>query len=48
MNPIVIPSVLKNNPTKCSQCVFRIRKPREIYHNINFSENVSFGVRCIL
>ena len=47
MNSVISP-VLNNNPTKLSQGVFLIRKPREIYHNIDFSENISSGVRCIL
>ena len=48
MNSVVISPVLKNKPWKLSQGVFRIRKPREIYHNIDFSENASSGIRCIL
>ena len=47
MNSAISP-VLKNNPSKLSQGVLRKRKPREIYHNIDFSENVSSGIRCIL
>ena len=47
MNSVVISPVLKNNPSKLSQGVFRVRKPGEIYH-IDFSENVSSGIRCIL
>ena len=53
MNPVVIPPILKNNPSKLPQGVFRIRnvfrlgKPREIYHNIDFSEN-NFGIKWIL
>ena len=48
MNEVIIPLILKNNPLKLSQGVFCIRKPCEIYHNIDFSENVSSGIRCIL
>ena len=47
MIPVVIPPVLKNKPSKLSQGVFRIRKPPEIFHNIDFSENVNSGIRCI-
>ena len=47
MNSVISPG-LKKNPSKLSQAVFRIRKPPEIYHNIDFSENVSYGIRCIL
>ena len=46
MIPFDIPPVLKNNPLELSQGVFW--KPSEIYHNIDFSENVSFGIRCAL
>ena len=46
MIPFDIPPVLKNNPSELPQGVFR--KPREIYHNIDFSENVSSGIRCVL
>ena len=48
MISVVIPLVLKSNPSKLSQGVFPMRKPLEIYHNIGFSENVSSGIRCIL
>ena len=48
MIPVVIPPDLNNNPSNLSQSVFRVRKPREIYHNIDFTENVSYGIRCIL
>ena len=48
MKAAVIPLVLKNNPSKLSQGVFYIRTPPEIYYNIDFSENVSSGIRCIL
>ena len=47
MNCAVIPPVLKNKASKLSQVLFYIPKTREIYHNIDFSENVSSGIRCI-
>ena len=47
MNCVVIPPVLKNNPSKLSQGDFCVRKPREVCHNIDFNENVSSGIRCI-
>ena len=43
MNSVISP-VLKNNPSKLSQGDFCIRKPREIYHNIDFRENVGSGI----
>ena len=48
MIPVVISPVLKSKPLKLSQGVFRIRKPCETYHNIDISENVSFGIRYVL
>ena len=48
MISVVIPPVLKNNPSNLSQAVFRIRNPRETYYYIDFSESVSSGIRCIL
>ena len=48
MNSAVISLVLKKNPLTLLQGVFRIRKPRVIYHNTDFSENVSSGIRCFL
>ena len=47
MNCVVIPPVLNNNPSKLSQGVLCIREHREIYHNLDFSENVSSGIRGI-
>ena len=47
MNCVVIPPVLKNSPWKLSQGVYCIRKPRKIYHNIDFSENIGPRIRCI-
>ena len=46
MNCVVSPPVLKNNPLMLPQVDFCIRKPREIYHNIDFSENFSSRIRC--
>ena len=47
MNCVVVPPVLKNNPSKLSQGDFCVRKAREVCHNIDFNENVSSGIRCI-
>ena len=48
MIPVVIPLILTKNLSKLSQGVFHVRKPHEIYHNIDFSENVSSRITCIL
>ena len=47
MNCVVIPPILKKKPSKLSQVLFCIPKTREIYHSIDFSENVSSEIRCI-
>ena len=47
MHCVVIPQVLKKNPSRLPQGVYCIRKPREIYHDIDFKEKISSGIRCI-